>query len=141
MVSFATGSQSSRVETVWRGRLASVAATGKNVFFAHLQHGWCFKCLTNAAFYSEVIGYCVNQIKNLMFDESPNVSRSLNKLVDAGYVMKQRSEKDLRIVHIHITEEGHQIHLNADAALLSMDGDMTLSDQEAEQLYKLLAKL
>ena len=83
----------------------------------------------------------VNQIKSLMFDESPNVSRSLNKLVDAGYVLKQRSEQDQRIVHIHITEAGHQTHLDADEALLSMDKDLSLSNQEAEQLYQLLAKL
>ena len=83
----------------------------------------------------------VNQIKQLMFDESPNVSRSLNKLVDAGYVIKQRSEKDQRIVHIHITETGHQTHLDADKALLAMDNDLNLSSREAEQLYKLLAKL
>ena len=83
----------------------------------------------------------VNQIKNLMFDESPNVSRSLNKLVDAGYVVKQRSEEDQRIVHIHITDAGRQTHLDADEALLSVNSDINLSNREAGQLYQLLAKL
>ena len=83
----------------------------------------------------------VNEIKQLMFDESPNVSRSLNKLVDAGYVVKQRSEKDQRIVHIHITEIGRQTHIDADKALLSTTADMDLPEAELEQLYSLLVKL
>lgn len=81
----------------------------------------------------------VNQIKQLMIDESPNVSRALNKLVDSGYIKKQRSEQDQRIVHIHITSEGEQAHVDADSSLLTME--LGLSASEAEDLYRLLVKL
>jgi len=81
----------------------------------------------------------VNQIKKLMIDDSPNVSRALNKLMDADLIEKKRDLDDQRVVYIHITEKGEQMHVDADNALMSVKFDMDM--QDAEQLYKLLVKL
>jgi MarR family transcriptional regulator len=79
----------------------------------------------------------VNQIKSYMVDESPNVSRSLNKLMDKGYINKNRDLKDQRIVYIEITDSGRDIHDEADGLLLKESID--LSDEDAEKLVEILS--
>ena len=81
----------------------------------------------------------VNQIKHLMLDESPNVSRALNKLMDSGFIEKRRDTKDQRVVYIHITPDGESMHTNADKELLSVKFD--INEQDAQKLYELLIKL
>lgn len=81
----------------------------------------------------------VNQIKKMMVDESPNVSRALNKLMDAMLIEKQRDSEDQRVVYIHITEAGEQAHIDADKELVTVNLDFAPGD--AEKLYELLKKL
>ena len=81
----------------------------------------------------------VNQIKANMIDDSPNVSRAVNKLMDAGYIEKRRNRDDQRMVHITITAAGEQAHIDADKALMALKSP--LNDKDAEQLLVLLKKL
>ncbi|WP_054784389.1 transcriptional regulator, SarA/Rot family [Pseudovibrio denitrificans] len=82
----------------------------------------------------------VGQLKSIMIDDSPNVSRTLNKLVAQGYITKERSEEDQRTVFISITEDGRAAHRSADEELLKM-GPSSLSKDDYEKLYELLLKL
>lgn len=82
----------------------------------------------------------VNQLKAAMIDDTPNVSRTLNKLVEAGYITKERSTEDQRTVYITITEAGHKAHKDADKQILK-HVSLGLTDKETELLYKLLLKL
>ena len=90
---------------------------------------------------SEVPGgrLTVNQIKEFMIDDNPNVSRSINKLMENGYITKERSSDDQRVVHIAITETGMQAHEDADTEVLKMS--LSLSEKEQQNLFKLLSKL
>ncbi len=81
----------------------------------------------------------VNQLKASMFDENPNVSRTLNKLVEAGLIVKERSSEDQRTVFITITKAGRETHQSADRALLNVSTGLSKSD--LKQLYGLLVKL
>lgn len=81
----------------------------------------------------------VNQIKSAMIDESPNVSRALNKLMDAGLIEKIRSQQDQRIVHIHITPTGEKAHIDADKELMSVEPP--IDQHDADKLLELLKKL
>lgn len=81
----------------------------------------------------------VNQLRGFMVDDSPNVSRTLNKLVDTGFVTKERSAEDQRTVFVAITPDGEAAHVSADERLLEVSTG--LSDRELEQLYRLLKKL
>ncbi len=81
----------------------------------------------------------VNQIKSFMVDESPNVSRSLNKLMENGYILKERSSEDQRVVYITVTDEGRQAHRDADKELVKVSLD--LSDEELKTLYEILKKI
>ncbi len=80
----------------------------------------------------------VNQLKAAMIDESPNVSRALNKLVDMGMIVKNRSAEDQRTVFISITDLGEREHHSADEKLMTMSTN--LNEAELSQLYELLQK-
>jgi DNA-binding MarR family transcriptional regulator len=84
-------------------------------------------------------GLTINQLKNLMVDESPNVSRAVSKLVDGGYAIKQRNELDQRIVHVQITESGELVHIECDKHLMGIP--LGLTESETEELYRLLSKM
>lgn len=84
-------------------------------------------------------GLTVNQLKQLMVDESPNVSRAVSKLADAGLVIKQRNEQDQRVVHIRITDAGRQAHKEGDTQFDQLT--LGLSNTDLQQLYSLLAKI
>lgn len=84
-------------------------------------------------------GLTINQLKTLMVDDSPNVSRAVNKLVDAEFATKQRNQMDQRVVHVQITSEGHQAHIECDKQLMGLS--LGLSEKETKQLYNLLIKL
>ncbi len=86
-------------------------------------------------------GLTVSQIKDKMISDSPNVSRSLNKLMDNGLVKKQRNLKDQRVVKVMITQKGKDAHRNADEKRLLQRANDNLTTQEYEELYNLLIKL
>ncbi len=80
----------------------------------------------------------VGHLKGRLIDDSPNVSRTLNKLVDSGLVTKRRCKQDQRIVYIEITPDGHEAHHRADAHLTQMK--TALSKTDLANLYALLQK-
>lgn len=80
----------------------------------------------------------VGQLKAALIDDSPNVSRTLNKLAARALVRKRRSRQDQRSVHICITPAGHAAHHQADAKLLQLQTQ--LSPTELAELYALLQK-
>jgi DNA-binding MarR family transcriptional regulator len=48
----------------------------------------------------------VNLIKDRLIDRMPNVSRLLNKLMEKGLIVKDRSTSDQRVVYIRLTPKG-----------------------------------
>lgn len=82
----------------------------------------------------------VNQIKNVMVDDSPNVSRSLNKLMEKGYIIKERTLEDQRIVNIVITDAGRKTHKLADEAL-AFAFTIDLEGNDLKKLYDILVKI
>lgn len=94
--------------------------------------------ILHALDYAEQGTLTVNQLKAVMLDETPNVSRTLNKLVDMGMVEKKRSSEDQRVVYVSITDKGSQTHRDADQAMQNYQSP--LNAEESEQLYQLLKK-
>jgi DNA-binding MarR family transcriptional regulator len=82
----------------------------------------------------------VGRLKSVMIDDSPNVSRALGKLADAGLVAKRRSDEDERTVFVTITEAGERMHVHGDERLL---GQLStgLDHEDLKSLFELLAKL
>ncbi len=83
----------------------------------------------------------IKEIKEKMVSDSPNVSRSVNKLMENGYIEKERTLADQRIVKVRITEKGKAVHESADKARVALSDNNNLSEDEVKQLYKLLAKM
>ena len=81
----------------------------------------------------------VGQLKQVMVEDSPNVSRTLNKLAERGLVEKTRSADDQRTVHVSITRAGERAHTEGDARLMNLSTG--LAQRELKQLFELLTKL
>jgi DNA-binding MarR family transcriptional regulator len=81
----------------------------------------------------------VNELRETLIDDSPNVSRILNKMVDKGLVRKERQTDDQRVVHIALTEKGRRLHKQADRKITGHN--VRLSPEECQALIELLMKL
>ncbi len=81
----------------------------------------------------------VNQLREVLIDDSPNVSRILNKMVDKGLVRKERQKDDQRVVHIALTEKGRRLHKQADQKISGHI--LKLTPQECQTLIELLMKI
>lgn len=81
----------------------------------------------------------VNTIRELLVDDSPNVSRSINKLVAKKLVTKQRSTEDQRVVFVSISAAGREVHNKCDRKIIGNIID--LPDQECQALADLLIKI
>ena len=95
--------------------------------------------LLHALDYGPQEGLTVNQLKASLADDSPNVSRALNKLVEQGHVEKSRSEDDQRVVRIRITRAGRKAHREADSRIEGLS--LGLGKRDLKQLFELLSKL
>ncbi len=84
----------------------------------------------------------VGELRDSMTDPNSNISRLLNKLVDKGYIEKQREKDDQRVVTIRITEAGRSItHSGRTSIAGEVDIWSRLTLEEAETLATLLDRL
>ncbi len=81
----------------------------------------------------------VNELREVLIDDSPNVSRMLNKMVDKGLVKKERQADDQRVVYVSLTEKGRKLHQRADEKIIGHN--VRLSPKECRQLIELLMKI
>ena len=81
----------------------------------------------------------VNELRDVLIDDSPNVSRILNKMVDKGLAKKERQADDQRVVHVSLTERGRKLHQQADEKIIGHN--IRLSPKECRQLIELLMKI
>jgi len=82
----------------------------------------------------------VSEIKDQLIDDSPNVSRSLNKLMNNGLITKKRNKEDQRIVKIKITAEGQKTCLDANENMEDLDMPIKLDQNEKEVLFEILKR-
>lgn len=54
-------------------------------------------------------GLCRNEIRDRLVSQVPDVTRLLDRLEDAGLVMRERSEQDRRLVTTRITRQGTKL--------------------------------
>jgi MarR family transcriptional regulator, organic hydroperoxide resistance regulator len=81
----------------------------------------------------------VNELRETLIDDSPNVSRILNKMVEKGLVRKERQTDDQRVVYVSLTEKGRKLHQLADEKITGHN--VKLSSKECEVLIELLMKI
>ena len=85
----------------------------------------------------------VNEFATFMCISPPNAAYKVNSLVKKGYTERERSEKDRRIVYIHLTGKGRQaFHHHAKFHEQMTDAVMAeLGEEEVQVLGKTLKAL
>jgi MarR family transcriptional regulator, organic hydroperoxide resistance regulator len=81
----------------------------------------------------------VNELRETLLDDSPNVSRILNKMVEKGLVRKERQTNDQRVVYVSLTEKGRKLHKQADEKITGHN--VRLSSKECQTLIELLMRM
>lgn len=54
-------------------------------------------------------GLCRNEIRDRLITRMPDVSRLLDRMEDAGLVVRVRSSEDRRLVNTQLTEQGREL--------------------------------
>ena len=83
----------------------------------------------------------VKDMGKLLFLDSGTLTPMLKKMEKAGWIARQRSSQDERVVIISITEKGEELQEKVADVPMKMAGCVTLENEEAMQLYTLLQKM
>ena len=89
---------------------------------------------------AEPDGLCRNELRDRMLSRMPDMTRLLDRMEEAGLVVRERGDRDRRLVRTHITPRGLEI-------LASLDDQVVAEHQQAlghlteEQLRTLIALL
>ena len=82
------------------------------------------------------------QIRQRMLDKMSDTSRIVDRLIVKGFVKKNVSKVDKRLVDVSITEKGKKLLAKLDTHQDEMDAVLSnLSETEAKALNKLLDKI
>lgn len=89
---------------------------------------------------AEPDGLCRNELRDRMLTRMPDVTRLLDRMEEAGLIVRAREEEDRRMVRTHLTEAGRQL-------LRTLEPDVEAEQQRpfagigAQQLEALIALL
>ena len=83
----------------------------------------------------------VKDMGKLLFLDSGTLTPMLKKMEKAGWIARQRSSQDERVVIISITGKGEELQEKVSDIPTKMAGCVTFESEEAMQLYTLLQKM
>ena len=86
-------------------------------------------------------GITVGELGEKLMLDNGTLSPLLKKLQQAGYIERQRSKEDERVVVITLTDRGRDLQLRAKDVPLKAAGCVDLPPEKAQALYKLLYEL
>ena len=86
-------------------------------------------------------GITVGEICEKLMLDNGTVSPLLKKMESAGYVKRERSSSDDRVVVISLTEEGRRMQEAAKEVPLKVASCVNLLPEKAKMLYELLYEL
>lgn len=83
-----------------------------------------------------------NQIKEVMIDKNPDITRLCNRLEDKGLVSRSFNESNRRQVNVTITKKGLDLLSDLDPIVINHMASLTrLNEQEADTLCELLDRM
>ncbi len=83
-----------------------------------------------------------NQIKSVMIDKNPDLTRLCDRLLAMGYIERCINDENKRKMNIRINEKGLEILEHIDPVMREVQSKMTgLTEAESAQLSDLLDKL
>ncbi|MBR6659014.1 MAG: MarR family transcriptional regulator [Paludibacteraceae bacterium] len=83
----------------------------------------------------------VRDLGKRLFLDSGTLTPVLKTMEKAGWILRNRSEHDERVVMLTLTAKGEKLHDEASEIPTKMAGCLNLDRDEAVQLYNLLHKL
>lgn len=83
----------------------------------------------------------VKQLGKRLFLDSGTLTPVLKALEKKGFVKRNRSKKDERVLIVSITEKGKKLKDEALSVPAQIHGCFSISQEEAKELYTLLHKL
>ena len=86
-------------------------------------------------------GLTVGELGDALMLDNGTLSPLLKKMEQAGYIERQRSREDERVVVITLTEEGHALQEKAKDVPGRVAQCIDLPPEKAQQLYALLYEL
>lgn len=92
---------------------------------------------------AEPDGLCRNEIRDRMLTRMPDVTRLLDRMVEAGFVSRVRSEVDRRMVRTRITTQGERLleELQPKVVIEQQRPFDRLTAEELRVLIDLLARI
>ena len=76
-----------------------------------------------------------------LFLDSGTMTPVLKKLESKGYIIRERSKEDERVLNVKITQKGMKLREEAVEIPRKMGKCIQLSKEEAQELYRLLYKV
>lgn len=89
---------------------------------------------------SEPDGLCRSEVRDRMVSQVPDVTRLLDRLVEMGFVVRERSTQDRRHVRARVTSEGLQLLRSLDGVIRDLH-EQQLGHLGGERLRQLIALL
>ena len=86
-------------------------------------------------------GQTVGELCRRLYLDNGTLTPLLKKMEAAGWISRQRSREDERVVTVHLTEAGWAMQKKAEGIPACVGGSLTLSGEEAATLHRLLYKL
>lgn len=83
----------------------------------------------------------VKELGSYLFLDSGTLTPVLKKLEQKGYITRERTLKDERVLHVAITSEGEQLKEKAVEIPQKMSCCLCIEPEEALQLYLILHKV
>lgn len=83
----------------------------------------------------------VKELGKYLFLDSGTLTPMLKKMERSGWLRRSRSDRDERVVVVSITEEGDRLQDQLTNVPTEMARCLTLQNEEATQLYKLLNRM
>ena len=89
----------------------------------------------------ETDGVSVRELGQRLYLDSGTLTPLLKKMEEAGFVTRERSTEDGRVVLVHLTEKGKALRHDAEQIPLRLGGCLPLTTEEAKLLHSLLHRL
>ena len=83
----------------------------------------------------------VKSLGEYLFLDSGTMTPVLKKLESKGYIIRERSKEDERVLNVKITQKGMKLREEAVEIPRKMGKCIQLSKEEAQELYRLLYKV
>lgn len=92
---------------------------------------------------SEPGGLCRNEVRDRMLTRMPDMTRLLDRMEEAGLVVRNREQDDRRMVLTRISEQGQKLLAEIDDAVQTRHKNRFsgLSDAELRAVIEILAKV